>query len=672
MYKMFFKNRGIIGAAIVCSLASCNTHPSNTPVSSNTYQGIQKLEFNNPGLLVDLDVGFKSVPMPMDFDGDGDIDLLLSQSGSYVESGIFYYENISGNVDMPVFRFGEQVSTDRFRLGYDGKFFEVSDVNGHYHVLTPDRTNDQLLMYADVPENVFWKRITLPLPARGHIQDTNYNTWKLIDFDGDSNYDLMCGLSSKTGNYLLFFKNKGSNESPEYEAPQKVLTATGDPIGNHLYLEVPLADYDHDGDLDYIAISDFSNIVYFENKGTSKKHSFQEGVPLKYKNELIQLYSLYGNATKLRAVDLDQDGFVDILAGDEDGKVSFLKNTGNIVDGIPEFLPPRFLQQEAKFVDVGALATPRVYDWDGDGLQDIVSGNGAGNIYFIKNLGGYFPKWDVPKPLEVSGVPIRIIPTEARPNTEEPHWGYTTIDVGDWDDDGLPDILVNEHNGNIVWLKNIGSRKAPKLSAPKPIEVEWKGEPQKPAWTPGVSKGKELLAPWRTSPFIMDLNQDGLNDLVMLDHEGYLVVYPRIKEGDTLKLGHPERKFLFPDGNPILLNQRTGSSHGRLKITFADWDGDGMEDLIFSSKPAVDWMKNIGMQDGKMVLQYMGRVVSKTLMGHTDGPVVSDFNNDGVPDLLVGTETGALFYWERPNHEITTTMTTTGKQQPAKYKYFKR
>jgi len=45
----------------------------------------------------------------------------------------------------------------------------------------------------------------------------------------------------------------------------------------------------------------------------------------------------------------------DILAGDEDGKVSFLKNTGKIVDGIPEFLPPRFLQQEAKFVDVGAL-----------------------------------------------------------------------------------------------------------------------------------------------------------------------------------------------------------------------------------------------------------------------------------------------------------------------------
>jgi len=95
--------------------------------------------------------------------------------------------------------------------------------------------------------------------------------------------------------------------------------------------------------------------------------------------------------------------------------------------------------------------------------------------------------------------------------------------------DGLADILVNEHNGNIVWLKNIGSRKAPKLSAPKPIEVEWEGETTKtPHGTPGVSEGKELLAPWRTSPFIMDVNQDGLNDLVMLDYEGYLVCLPQV------------------------------------------------------------------------------------------------------------------------------------------------
>jgi hypothetical protein len=78
------------------------------------------------------------------------------------------------------------------------------------------------------------------------------------------------------------------------------------------------------------------------------------------------------------------------------------------------------------------------------------------------------------------------------------------------------------------------------------------------------------------------------------------------------------------------------------------------------------------MKDGKMVLQYMGRVASRTLMGHTDGPVVADWNRDGVPDLLVGTESGVMYYWERPSADVTTTMTTTGKQTPANYPYFKR
>jgi len=33
--------------------------------------------------------------------------------------------------------------------------FEVSEVDGHYHVLTPDKINDQLLMYVDVPKMFF-------------------------------------------------------------------------------------------------------------------------------------------------------------------------------------------------------------------------------------------------------------------------------------------------------------------------------------------------------------------------------------------------------------------------------------------------------------------------------------------------------------------------------------
>ena len=674
-----------------------NLKIENNPYADNK---VHKLLYNNPGILVDLDAGFKAVPMPLDFDGDGDYDLLISESGSYTESGIFYFENISGNVEMPVFRRGPKVSFERRRLGYDGNCFDVSVVDGICHVLTPDRVCEHLLIYQDVPQNVFWAENTVPLPELGYDYLQNFKTqWKMIDFDGDSISDLLAtaysyrprsyfGTAGKmlkdfvpftnTENQLIFLKNTGTNKNPVYLNPVKIVKTDGSSLAKGLSLKPVFADFDNDGDLDFISISnkDGNNdiksaeggieddlFIYFENTGNNKKYEFNRGEVLKYKGNPVEMIS---KATiHQTAIDWNHDGFADLIAGDEDGKVSFLKNTGKLVNGVPEFEPPRFFQQEAAFVDFGALTAPRVFDWDGDGLDDIISGNGVGNIGFIKNLGGKAPKWDAPKYLQAANEPIRILP-EGAP------WGYTTIDVGYWNEDDLPDIIVNHHHGNVLWYQNTGTRKNPRLAAPKPIEIQWEGEPQKPSWTPGKLKGNELLAQWRTSPYIMDFNSDGLNDLVMMDYQGYLVVYLRFKKGNDLYLSHPQRNFVFSDGNPIHLNQLKGKSTGRLKFDFADWDGDGIQDLIVASKPAVDWMKGMGKSDGKMVFQYMGRVLSRTLMGHTDGPVACDFNNDNIPDLLVGTETGTFYYWQRPAFEITTTITTTGKQTPAKYKYFKR
>ena len=677
----------IISIAGMSVIQSCEIKNQNA--TSNIYQtGLFKLEYNNPELLVDLDAGFKAVPMPMDFDGDGDFDLLISESACYAESGIFYFENISGNVEMPIFRYGMKVSFERFRQGLDGSLFQVSEENGNSHVITPDKVREKLLIYKNVPQNVFWDDNEILLSEKGYEVLHNFRDtqWKMIDFDGDGIRDLVCsaqnsnpiklrgsGAKERLENYksasktpqLFVLINSGSDEKPVYEDPFKISKENGDPLSKGVAIKPLFADFDNDGDNDFIGIRSEDNyFIYFENTGTQFKYKFTDGKLLKHKDKAIQMFSRA--AIHSSSIDWNKDGFVDIIAGDEDGKISFMKNTGEIINGIPEFLPPQFFQQEARFVDFGALAAPRVFDWDGDGLDDIISGNGIGSIGFIKNLGGYLPKWAAPELLQVNGRDIRILPEDAP-------WGYTTIDVGDWNRDELPDILVNHHHGNVLWYENIGTRKNPILSEAKPIEVNWNNEALKPEWVPGTSEGNELLAPWRTSPYIMDFNQDGLKDLVMLDYQGYLAVYPRyLDENDDLQLSHPQRNFVSVDGEPIVLNQRTGSSSGRLKITFSDWDGDGLKDLIVSSKPAVDWMKNMGMKDDKMVLQYMGRILSKTLMGHTDGPVVSDWNKDGIPDLLVGTENGVFYYWERRSYSITTTMTTEGIQAPANYKYFKR
>ena len=650
-------------------LIGCTTKSKEEP-KVPVYE-MAKMEYHNPTAIVDLDVGFKSVPMPMDFDGDGDLDLLVSEASSYVEAGVYYFENI-GTSKNPLFRHGARVSSERFRLGHDGKFFVVSVVDGKTNVLTSDASNSKLVSYQDVPQNVFWAKENMPASLSQYIKGTKANTWKIIDFNNDGLQDLVCGRKTPTKSELLWFKNTGTKEEAYYEQPVVLLDSETCPNIKGMHIAVALGDYDLDGDQDYMAVTPFGKLAYFENKNGKGDCFFESPKILKNEGEALQFYSVYGGALKIRTVDFNQDGYVDILAGDEEGKVSFVKNTGLVENGLPVFEQPQFLQQKARYLDLGALVTPRVFDWDADGLDDIISGNGAGDILFVKNLGGTIPSWDIPKRLEQDSKPIRLLAETALPNTEEPHWGYTTLDVGDWDGDNLPDILANEHNGNMVFIKNIGTRTKPLLDAPEPLEIEWEGAPQKPNWIPGVSKGNQLLAPWRTSPLMIDYNKDGLQDLVMLDYEGYLVTFLRKKVAGKLKLTHPQRNFIYPDGKPILLNQRTGKSHGRLKISWADWDGDGLKDLVFSSKPAVDWMKNMGKKEGKTVLQYMGRVVSRTLMGHTDGPTISDFDKNGIPDLLVGTETGVLYYWNRPNIQTTTTMTTNNTQKPAQYPYFKR
>ena len=168
------------------------------------------------------------------------------------------------------------------------------------------------------------------------------------------------------------------------------------------------------------------------------------------------------------AVDWNKDGHVDLICGDEDGRVAFLENTGTRdAGGAPLFLPPRYFQQEADDLKCGALATPVGVDWDGDGDIDILCGNSAGYILFFENLSGpgvERPKWAAPKYLEADGRVIRIMagPNGASKGRCEAKWGYTTLSVADWDGDGLPDLIVNSIWGKVVWFEKHRHPQGPK------------------------------------------------------------------------------------------------------------------------------------------------------------------------------------------------------------------
>src|SRR3546814_6369941 len=68
-------------------------------------------------------------------------------------------------------------------------------------------------------------------------------------------------------------------------------------------------------------------------------------------------------------------------------------------------------------------------------------------------------------------------------------------------------------------------------AAAEPVQVDWDGEAApKPEWTWWDPETSMLATQWRTTPYATDWNGDGLTDLVMLDHEGYLSFFKRFRK----------------------------------------------------------------------------------------------------------------------------------------------
>jgi len=166
-------------------------------------------------------------------------------------------------------------------------------------------------------------------------------------------------------------------------------------------------DFDNDGDLDLICGEFVDRFTWFENTGTREKPVFAKGRFLKNNKNLITMDL---EMMRTAAVDWNQDGNIDLLSGDEDGRIAFIENTGKIVDNMPVFKPVVYLKQEADFVKFGALVTPYSVDWDDDGDEDIICGCSAGYIGFIENLGGGdTPVWNKPVRLKADDQIIRIM-----------------------------------------------------------------------------------------------------------------------------------------------------------------------------------------------------------------------------------------------------------------------
>ena len=628
----------------------------------NPARDITRLRFNNPAAQPYLKVGLWAWPMAMDYDGDGDLDLVVA-CGDTPYGGTHFFENAGGGA-MPVFRKGIRVAEGRGNVARG-----TSAGDGRGDVCVPGAT------VPDFVKSGYGAAARLgDLPANVHSNTVRGNVWRLVDFDGDGVRDVVVGVGDWT-RYGAIWQGKQENYAKDgtwltppvdglvywcrgngagYGKPEPVRLADGRPLwvnGNPMPM---CEDWDGDGDLDILCGEFVDGFTYFENVGTRTAPRYAAGRRLKadgggdLQMELAMITP--------SAVDWDGDGKLDLICGDEDGRVAFIRNTGRMADGAPVFAPPRYFRQEADALGFGVLSTPCGVDWDGDGDWDLICGDSAGHIAFIENLSGpgvAEPKWAEPVRLKAGGEEIRIMAGEkgSIQGPIERKWGYTCLTAADWDGDGLPDIMANSIWGDVVWFRNVGTRAKPELAAAEDVEVEWDGpQPEMPfGWYQPRHKRnpKGLLTQWRTTPVMFDWDGDGLTDLVMLDKEGYLALYRRERRGGRLVLLPPRRVFADAQGQPLRPAARMHGASGRRKLAITDWDGDGRPDLVMNSRNAEVWL-NQGAADGLTRFRRVGDVAEYRLAGHTSAPTAVDFDGDGVMDLVIGAEDGFFYHVRNP------------------------
>ena len=267
-------------------------------------------------------------PTLTDLDGDGDLDLVVGSRGG----AIHYFEN-TGTSANPGFteRNGTDNPLESISVGsYSTPSFTDLDGDGDLDLIVGNGNGD--IAYFEHTGTATAPGFTQRSGAANPFDTITKGSWStvaLADLDGDGDLDLAVGTNDGD---VRYYENTGTSANPEF------ISRTGEtnPLNNinaGSYSTPVFVDFDNDNDPDLVVGSGNENIHYFENTGTTTDPGFTQRAD--FDNPLLGANG--GGFVAPAFADLNGDGELDLIIGNQVGSIAYFKNTGTHAD--PEFSP---------------------------------------------------------------------------------------------------------------------------------------------------------------------------------------------------------------------------------------------------------------------------------------------------------------------------------------------
>ncbi len=400
-----------------------------------------------------------------------------------------------------------------------------------------------------------------------------------------------------------------------------------------------LGDLDGDGDLDLLLGVQSGRVLVFLNikqggqpQWEMTNDSLMVTVGTPQSGQPLQVTAMAAPTLG----DIDQDGDLDLLVGAHSGALLFFENIGNR-------LVPEFTLRSHRFAGIHAQSgiSPALADINGDGLLDLALGLENGAVWLLHNVG---------TPSQPRFCPIPAVMQERAPKTLQaaafcplpaqkithnalhasPAWV-------DWDGDGDLDLLIGNHQGQLLHWRNIGNA-------------------QHGVWEKAHDGFRLLRSAGMAAPAFADLNRDGKPDLLLGSAGEYLAFYTNItpsKQSQRTSLNSVALPLHQVNHNVLSL-ARLGRSGDMLHFSAADLNGDGMLDLALGSRSGA--LRLLHNQSTPMSLGFSAPQALPTLANpqrRDSHPALGDLDHDGDADLLLGSKNGTLEWIENVGNHHT-------------------